>query len=461
MRMILRIAFVSLVAIVACPVGVALAEGPLAVTIISPTSGGVTNNPAPVFAGTAQLGEEDGGVKVTLTIQGTSNSGTPVAQTQSALLLPPLGPFPATDTWGVAVEPLPDGTYTALATEEYEAKGQKEHVESKDVTFTVDTTAPKITLTSPANGSSTTSTSQAVSGAAGVEPGDSTSVKIKLFAGSAIGPQPLETLLKEASNGAWSGTFGGLTPGTYTVRAEQSDEAGNVGFSEPVTFTVTTPPPPPEAPAPTASFTWFPSAPKTGEDVSLVSESTDTTSPITGFAWALSKPNVFTAGAPVLTTSFSTPGVHQVQLRVTAANGRSSIATESIYVGSSPLVLMQPFPVVRIAGSETFSGVDLKLLTAQAPAGARITVTCKGHGCPTKSETRVASSSKTKGGAVTVEFRRFERALPAGVVLEIRIFMSGEIGKFTRFTVRHDKLPERDDACLAPSGITPIVCPSS
>jgi PKD repeat protein len=210
-----------------------------------------------------------------------------------------------------------------------------------------------------------------------------------------------------------------------------------------------------------ASFTWFPSAPKTGEDVSLVSSSTDTASPLTGWAWALSKPGVFALGKPLLTTSFSTPGIHTVQLRVTAANGTSSVATESIYVGSAPLVLMQPFPIVRIAGSETSSGVNLRLLTAQAPAGSHITITCKGHGCPAKSVSKIATSGKRKGGTVTVEFPRFERSLPAGVVLEIRIYKAGEIGKFTRFTVRHDKLPERGDSCLGPAGSKPIVCPSS
>jgi hypothetical protein len=163
----------------------------------------------------------------------------------------------------------------------------------------------------------------------------------------------------------------------------------------------------------------------------------------------------------VLTTSFSTPGSHVVRLQVTDGHGLSSIATETVNVTSSPLVLMQPFPIVRIAGSQTSSGVDLRLLTAQAPAGARITVSCQGHGCPARSESQVAVSRKSGAGTVVVEFRRFERSLPAGVVLQIRIFKPGEIGKFTRFVVRHGRLPERNDACLGPAAIKPIVCPSS
>jgi hypothetical protein len=150
-----------------------------------------------------------------------------------------------------------------------------------------------------------------------------------------------------------------------------------------------------------------------------------------------------------------------VQLRVTDADGLSSIATETIEVTSVPLILMQPFPIVRIAGSETSTGVHLSLLTAQAPVGARVTVRCRGRGCPVRSESRVAASRKSKAGTLVVEFRRFERSLRAGVTLEVRVSKPGEIGKYTRFVVRRGRLPLRVDSCLGPAGIKPIACPSS
>ena len=150
-----------------------------------------------------------------------------------------------------------------------------------------------------------------------------------------------------------------------------------------------------------------------------------------------------------------------MRLLVTDANGLSSVATQTIQVISAPLILMQPFPIVRFAGSENSSGVHLRLLTVQAPVGARVTVTCKGHGCPAKSEGQIALSHKKNAGTVVVEFRRFERSLRAGVVLEIRVSKAGEIGKYTRFVVRHDKLPERFDMCLDAAGVSPLVCPSS
>ena len=82
---------------------------------------------------------------------------------------------------------------------------------------------------------------------------------------------------------------------------------------------------------------------------------------------------------------------------------------------------------------------------------------CKGRGCPAKSESRIATVGKV--GVAPVEFRRFERSLRAGVLLEIRISKAGQIGKFTSFEVRRRKLPVRVDACLGPSGVRPIACP--
>ncbi|HEV2944794.1 MAG TPA: hypothetical protein VGX26_06765 [Solirubrobacteraceae bacterium] len=70
-------------------------------------------------------------------------------------------------------------------------------------------------------------------------------------------------------------------------------------------------------------------------------------------------------------------------------------------------------------------------------------------------------ASRSAAGTNLVEFRRFERSLRAGSVLEIRVSKSGEIGKYTRFTIRRGKPPARVDMCLSPAGIQPIVCPSS
>ena len=211
------------------------------------------------------------------------------------------------------------------------------------------------------------------------------------------------------------------------------------------------------AESPATSFLWFPSAPVTGETISLVSTSTDASSPLTGFAWDLAGDGAFVEAGPVVSTVFAAPGIHVVQLRATDGNGASSIATEQIQVSSPAAILMEPFPIVRFVASDSEVGAKLLLLSVEAPQGAEITLECRGRGCPVRSESRVAGS--TGVGTVTVRFRRFERTLRAGLVLELRVSKQGEIGAYTRLVIRHRRPPARYDACLDPAGIVPIACP--
>jgi PKD repeat protein len=212
------------------------------------------------------------------------------------------------------------------------------------------------------------------------------------------------------------------------------------------------------ADAPVPSFLWFPASPLTGEPVSLASTSTDASSPITGFAWDLAGNGMFAEGTGVSGTTFSTPGSHLVQLRVTAADGSSSVVGETIPVSSPAIAVMLPIPIVRIVGTPVTSGIRLRLLTVETPPGAQVTVDCRGQRCPAKSESLVAASTGVE--TVTVRFRRYERTLAAGTILEIRVFNSDQIGKYTRLVIRRRRPPTRFDECLAPTGVTPIACPA-
>ncbi len=408
----------------------------------------------PTFTGSASAGSEDGKTVTLRVYAGGSASGTPV-QTMEATL--------SGATWTAPpVAALSEGTYTVQA-EQTDSSLNAQPGVSAPVAFSVDAMPPHVTLTYPANGSATNGESELVGGAAGSAEGDLPTVTVQLFAGSTIseGQSPVQIIAVDGSAGTWSATFAGLAPGTYTARAEQSDDTGNVGLSAPTTFLVTgsaSPALSAQGPtAPVASFTWFPTSPHPGEPVSLASSSTDASSPITAFAWDLAGKGVLTAGSQVMKTTFATPGNHVVKLRVTDANGLSSIASETIPVSVKPIALMQPFPVVRIVSTDTASGIRLKLLRVQAPAGAKVGVECKGHGCPARSASRIAAAGKV--GVAPVEFRRFERSLRAGIVLEIRVSKAGEIGKFTSFYVRSRRLPTRVDACLGPAGVKPIACP--
>jgi hypothetical protein len=401
--------------------------------------------------------EPASGIKsVTLVLyNGTSASSEPVEQ-----LAMTRG---AGGVWSAdSSKQLPNGTYTVQA--EVEDLAENTGV-SSPIIFTVDTAPPVVTLTSPANGSSAGGETELIAGSAGSAGGDLPSVTVQLFAGSAVTGQPLEEVVVGVEpSGAWSVPLGGLAAGTYTVRALQRDDVNNEGQSAASTFTLTGTPvtstPAPPTP-PVASFTWVPVNPTVGQNVSLVSNSTDASSPISAFAWDVLGGGPFAAGGPIRTTSFATAGQHIVRLQVTDAIGQSSVVARTINVISTPLALMQPFPIVRIAGSETSYGAKVKLLTVQAPIAARVTVTCRGRGCKTKSESRLAVASKNKRVAALLAFHRFERPLKAGVTLQIRVTKAGQIGKYTSFAIRRHKLPARTDACLRPTSSAPVACPTS
>jgi PKD domain len=355
---------------------------------------------------------------------------------------------------------------------------------SSPVTFVVKLGAPTVTLNSPPSPS--TNTTPSFTGTAS----DVTPVTVQIHVGATVKDSIVSRATAAGTGAGWTSDNASpaLSSGQYTAVAVQASSLPGhpAGRSKPVTFTITSPikPPPvapgqppvsappvgeppvgeppvgapPVGPPPAASFRWFPAVPQTGEPVSLVSTSNDASSPIVSLAWALGGP--FQPGGTVVTTSFSTPGGHLVRLLVTNAYGLSSVASETITVVGPRVPLMQPFPVVRIAGAETGSGVKLRLLRVQqTPAGARVTVRCRGRRCPVKSASHVAVSRRL--AAPSVEFRSFERSLRFGVTLEILVSKPGEIGKYTRFEIRRRRLPVRVDMCLDPAGLKPLVCPSS
>lgn len=215
--------------------------------------------------------------------------------------------------------------------------------------------------------------------------------------------------------------------------------------------------------APVASFVWSPLVPRIGDPIALTSTSRDLGSRIVRYAWDFADNGPFGAfeeGGPVAGASFATPAPHVVRLRVTAADGLSDIAAETITMTPPPASarVMYPFPTVRIRGRDLRRGVRLTQLAVRAPAGARINVACRSRRCPARSASRTATAKR--GGATWVTFRRFHRFLPAGLTLQVRVSRNREIGSYTLFRVRRRKLPVRTDSCLDPSGVKPIACPS-
>jgi PKD repeat protein len=216
---------------------------------------------------------------------------------------------------------------------------------------------------------------------------------------------------------------------------------------------------PASAEAPQAAFVWFPSSPLQGEAVSLASTSTDATSPITSWSWDVHGSRSFEEGESLTTTTFDVPGNHIVRLRVTAADGSFSEVADTIVVRARPLTEMLPFPIVRVVSVDRSGGIDLRLLAVEAPPGARITVTCRGRGCPPKPQSTSVSTIGVE--SVTVSFPRLRRFLRVGDSLEVRVTKTGEIGKYTRLIVRSGRPPRRFDACLRSMAPAPVACPAT
>ncbi len=140
--------------------------------------------------------------------------------------------------WSYKSAHLADGTYTAQAEQSDDVGNVGK---SGAVTFTVDTTPPAVTinaLVSPTNNPEPTLT-----GGAGVATGDNASVTVTIYDGAAVGGTVAATGSASVSGSEWSYKAPHLSDGTYTAQATQSDEAGNVGKSTAVTFTVDTTPP--------------------------------------------------------------------------------------------------------------------------------------------------------------------------------------------------------------------------
>jgi hypothetical protein len=95
-------------------------------------------------------------------------------------------------------------------------------------TFNVDTLSPAVSIDRPAKGDTTNL--MTFDGAVGTVPGDVRTVTVKLYAGSDTSVAPLQTL-SDGPASHWSVVAQPVQAGDYTVTAEQTDAAGNVGLA--------------------------------------------------------------------------------------------------------------------------------------------------------------------------------------------------------------------------------------
>ncbi len=204
-------------------------KGP-AVVLTNPANGSYTGNDQPTFSGSAGTAAGDASTVTVNVYAGSSATGA---------ALQTLGAAVSSGSWSVQISStLSDGTYTAQAVQSN--SGGSVGV-SSPATFTVDTTAPAITLTAPTGGAVLDQSKPTFSGAAGTMPGDSSTITVNVYAGSSATGSALQTLSGTQSGGSWSVQASSSLPdGTYTALADQSDAVGHTGSSSAITFTVDT-----------------------------------------------------------------------------------------------------------------------------------------------------------------------------------------------------------------------------
>jgi subtilisin-like proprotein convertase family protein len=141
-----------------------------------------------------------------------------------------LNPTADGSTWQATAAQLADGQYTVKV----EQRDQVDHVGTDSATFTLqgDFVAPVVSIESPADGSATTDTTPRISGTAGVLPGDAGTVSVNVYRDPGGTGPVVHTVsgVPVAGNGAWSTDVPqALAYGSYSVRATQTDNAGNAG----------------------------------------------------------------------------------------------------------------------------------------------------------------------------------------------------------------------------------------
>lgn len=175
--------------------------------ILTPVVNGRTNDTTPQITGTTEVG-----ATLTLVIRDAQGN---VVQTINNV------PVDAQGNWSADAMMLGEGTYTVTATAQ-DAAGNMS-VEGPR-TFAVDLSVSTLTITNPADGSSTSSRRPAITGS--TEPSATVVVTVRDTNGNVI---QTNTVQADAATGAWQVALQmDLNDGDYTVEANATDIAGNM-----------------------------------------------------------------------------------------------------------------------------------------------------------------------------------------------------------------------------------------
>src|SRR4051812_46832273 len=216
---------------------------------------------------------------------------------------------------------------------------------------------------------------------------------------------------------------------------------------------------------PVAAFSFTPDSPLTGGGVSFTSQSTDPDGGTLALdqAWDLDGDGAFDDATGRTASAAYPAGDHVVRLRVRDAAGGENVSEQHVTVATPAAIAansaasarpLSPFPVVRLRGRITPRGVRVSLLSVWGPRGARISVRCRGVGCPRG----VVRRTVPRRGSRTVGVRAMRRLLRPGARLQVRVTQPGLVGKYVGFRIRAHAEPLRRDRCLVPGRIAPARC---
>jgi hypothetical protein len=194
------------------------------VTLTAPSAGAILGTGTPTFSGAAGTLSGDLPTVTVRIYSGATATGSPV-QTRTATA--------SGSSWTVNGSPaLADGQYTAQASQS-DAFGNTGVSGTR--TFQLDSTGPAISITTPANNSSSTNLTPTFVGTAGTAAGpfpsaDGTTITVKVYSGPTATGSPVQTKTTTRSGANWSvAASPALGTGVFTVEASQTDALGNVG----------------------------------------------------------------------------------------------------------------------------------------------------------------------------------------------------------------------------------------
>jgi peptidoglycan/xylan/chitin deacetylase (PgdA/CDA1 family)/major membrane immunogen (membrane-anchored lipoprotein) len=369
------------------------------VTLTAPADGATVKSATPTVSGT---GGQATGDSTSVTVQvysGGTATGTPVQTTTATIA--------ADGSWSKTATTLPDGTYTGQATQS-DAAGNTGT--SNAVTFTVnttpvDSTAPVVTLTAPADGATVKSATPTVSGTGGQVTGDSTSVTVQVYSGGTATGAPVQTTTATvAADGSWSKAASTLPDGPYTVQATQSDAAGNTGTSSAVTFTVDTTPA--DTTAPAVAIT----APADGATVKSA------TPTVSGTGGQAAGDNA-TVSVKVYSGSSATGTPVQTTTATVAADGSWSKAASTLPDGTYTVQATQSDAAGNTGASAVTFTVDTTPADTTAPAVA-ITAPADGSTLPSATPTVTGTGGTANTDNITLTLKVYAGSTATGTPVQ-------------------------------------------